>query len=64
MMRSPTRNRGPDALVDRRGEYAARLDSLPPSLEHSATAEALHVIVGLNLSDLATVEPPRGYGKD
>jgi hypothetical protein len=30
----------------------------------SATAEALHAICDLDLSDIESVEPPRGYGRD
>jgi hypothetical protein len=44
-------------------EYRAWLDSLPPSLEGSATAEALRVICDLDLSELESVEPPRGFGR-
>ena len=38
----------------------AWLDTLPPSLENSATAEALRSICDLDLSDLESVEPRRG----
>ena len=51
-------------LVTLRGEYQAWLDTLPESLEGSATAEALRSICDLGLSDLEAVEPPGGFGRD
>lgn len=51
-------------LVTLQGEYQDWLDTLPPSLESSATAEALRSICDLDLSDLENVEPPRGFGRD
>ena len=45
-------------------EYTDWADTLPDGLRDTATAEALQVIVDLDLSDLAEVEPPRGYGRD
>jgi hypothetical protein len=51
-------------LVELQGEYRDWLDALPPSLENSATAEALRAICDLDLSDLESVEPPRGFGRD
>jgi hypothetical protein len=30
----------------------------------TATAEALQAIVDLDLTELADIEPPRGYGRD
>ena len=47
-------------LLTLQEEYRAWLDTLPPSLENSATAEALRSICDLDLSDLESVEPPRG----
>ena len=49
-------------LVELQGEYRDWLDTLPPSLESSATAEALRAICDLDLSELESVEPPRGFG--
>ena len=43
---------------------AAWLEALPPSLQDSATAEALQAICDLDLSELQAVEPPRGFGRD
>ena len=51
-------------LVDLQGEYQAWLDALPSNLVDSATADALRVICDLDLSELASVEPPRGFGRD
>jgi hypothetical protein len=45
-------------------EYRAWLDSLPKNLQASAIADALRAIGGLDLSDLESVEPPRGFGRD
>jgi hypothetical protein len=51
-------------LVEAQVEYAAWLDSLPDSLQDSATAEALRAICDLELSELQAIEPPRGFGRD
>jgi hypothetical protein len=51
-------------LQELQEEYLAWLDNLPPSLAEGATAEALRAICDLDLSELAAVEPPRGYGRD
>ena len=45
-------------------EYAVWLEALPDSLQDTATAEALQVIVELDLDALASAAPPRGYGRD
>jgi hypothetical protein len=45
-------------------DYFGWLESLPPSLEQSATAEALRAIIDYDLGELAALEPPRGYGRD
>ena len=44
--------------------YRRWLHVLPQNLEASATAEALRAICDLDLSDLQSVEPPRGFGRD
>ena len=51
-------------LLALQAEYAAWCDTLPEGLSGTATAEALNAIVELDLSDLAEIEPPRGYGRD
>ncbi len=44
--------------------YADWRDALPESLQGSATAEALEAIIDLDLTMLADIELPRGYGRD
>lgn len=51
-------------LIELQGEYQAWLDTLPPTLEGSATAEALHAVCDLDLSELESVVLPRGFGRD
>ena len=51
-------------LLTLQAEYADWLAALPDSLRNSATADALEAIVDLDLTPLADVEPPRGYGRD
>jgi hypothetical protein len=45
-------------------EYAAWLEALPEVLRDGATGEALQAIVDLDLDELASIEPPRGFGRD
>ncbi len=51
-------------LLGLQSEYADWLAALPDSLRDSSTAEALEAIADLDLSVLADLEPPRGYGRD
>ena len=51
-------------LVELQLEYRAWRDSLPDNLAESATAEALRVVCDLDLSEVESVEPPRGFGRD
>jgi hypothetical protein len=51
-------------LVGLQEEYAGWLENLPANLQDSATAAALAAICDLDLSELAAVEPPRGFGRD
>jgi len=44
--------------------YADWLTALPDGLRGSATAEALEIIVDLDLTTLAECHPPSGYGRD
>ncbi len=46
------------------GQYAAWLEALPDNLQDSATAEALHAICDLDLTELQAIVPPRGFGRD
>jgi hypothetical protein len=52
------------ALANLQVEYATWLEALPDNQRDSATAEALQAIVDLDLSELQTIEPPRGFGRD
>ena len=52
------------ALLTLQAAYAKWLAALPDNLRGSATADALEAIVDLDLTPLADVEPPRGYGRD
>ena len=52
------------AAAELQAEYAGWLDALPDNQQDSALAEALRVIVELDLSELQAVEPPRGFGRD
>ena len=45
-------------------EYAAWLAALPESLQDSPMADALEIIVDLDLTALADIDLPRGYGRD
>ncbi len=52
------------ALIGLQVEYSDWLEALPDNQEDSATAEALRAIVELDFSDLQSIEPPRGFGRD
>jgi hypothetical protein len=65
--RRPRPRRWHDAvaeLLELQAAYAAWLEALPEALRETKTAEALQAIVDLDLDELASVEPPRGYGRD
>jgi hypothetical protein len=51
-------------LLSLQAAYADWLAALPDNLQGSSTVEALEAIVEFDLTDLAGVEPPRGYGRD
>ncbi len=51
-------------LLTLQAEYVAWFDSLPDSFRDTTTDQALQTIVNLDLSDLAAILPPRGYGRD
>ncbi len=51
-------------LQDLQREYQAWLDALPQNMTDSATAEALLAICELDLSELESIIPPRGFGRD
>jgi hypothetical protein len=49
-------------LVALQAEYAAWYDVLPDNLRDTATGAPLQAIV--DLDDLVSIEPPRGFGRD
>jgi hypothetical protein len=51
-------------LLALQAEYADWLATLPESLRDSTTANALETVVDLDLTPLADIELPRGYGRD
>ena len=51
-------------LLDLQGEYQGWFDNLPANLQESATAHQLEAICALDLGELESVEPPRGFGRD
>ncbi len=51
-------------LVNLQTEYSTWLEALPGNQQDSAIAEALQTIIELDLSELQTIEPPRGFGRD
>ncbi len=51
-------------LVALQAEYAAWYDVLPDNLRDTATGAALQAIVELDLDDVISIEPPRGFGRD
>src|ERR1700751_939213 len=52
------------ALVDLQDEFRAWLENLPASLDGSRLAEKLQAITELDLEELQSIDPPRGYGRD
>ena len=51
-------------LTNLQTQYATWLDALPSNLRESTTADALHAICDVDLTDLQAIEPPRGFGRD
>jgi hypothetical protein len=51
-------------LVALQQEYRAWLQTMPDSLQDSATAQALQAIDELDLDELQAINPPRGFGRD
>lgn len=45
-------------------DYTGWAEALPEGLRDTATSEALQAIVDFDLTELAGIEPPRGYGRD
>jgi hypothetical protein len=44
--------------------YQTWLEALPENLVDGSTAETLRVICDLDLLELESIEPPRGFGRD
>jgi len=51
-------------LTKLQAQYAAWLEALPINLQDSALADALQAICDLDLTELESVAPPRGFGRD
>ena len=51
-------------LISLKAEYDAWHEALPDSLRDTATGTALQAIVDLDLDELVSIEPPRGFGRD
>jgi hypothetical protein len=51
-------------LVALQTEYAAWYEALPDSLRDTSTAAVLETIAEIDLGELLSIEPPRGYGRD
>lgn len=51
-------------LVELQQHYAAWLETMPENLQNNPTAEALQAICDLDLAELQTIQPPRGFGRD
>jgi hypothetical protein len=51
-------------LVELQSEYSQWFEALPEPLRDTATGEALQAIVDFDLSELAGLDPPRGFGRD
>ncbi len=51
-------------LTELQASYQDWLDSLPENFQDSATAEALAAVCALDLSELESMEPPRGFGRN
>jgi hypothetical protein len=45
-------------------EYQTWLDAMPQNMVDSGTADALIAICDLDLSELESIVPPRGFGRD
>jgi hypothetical protein len=51
-------------LQELQDEYQTWLDALPQNMADSGMAEALRAICDLDLSELESIVPPRGLGRD
>jgi len=51
-------------LTSLQAKYAAWLEALPDRLQDGATADALHAVCDIDLTELQAIDPPRGFGRD
>ena len=51
-------------IVTLQAEYAAWFEALPEAGRDGATGQALQAIIELDLDEIITIEPPRGFGRD
>jgi len=51
-------------LVALQDEYRDWFEALPEATRDGATGDALQAILDLDLDEIATIEPPRGFGRD
>jgi hypothetical protein len=51
-------------LVVLQSDYTQWFEALPEPLRDTPTGEALQALVDFDLDELATIEPPRGFGRD
>ena len=51
-------------LLELQDEYQAWLDNLPDNLTESVLAHKLEAICMLDLAELESIDPPRGFGRD
>jgi hypothetical protein len=51
-------------LVALQSEYRQWFEALPDAFRDTATGEALQAIVDFDLTELADLEPPLGFGRD
>ena len=51
-------------LVALQDEYTEWFEALPEPLRETTTGEVLQAIVEFDLSELADLDPPRGFGRD
>jgi hypothetical protein len=51
-------------LIVLQDEYRAWLDNLPDNLDGSRLTDKLQAIAELDLEEVLSIDPPRGYGRD
>jgi hypothetical protein len=51
-------------LVVLQSDYTQWFEALPEPFRDTTTGEALQALVDFDLDELATIEPPRGFGRD